>query len=58
MNLYLSGAMNPIVFFPIVNGGVILLSGIAAICVFREKLSKQQWIGLAVGFASIMCLGF
>ncbi len=58
INLYLSGAMNPVIFFPIVNGGVILLSGIAAICVFREKLSIKQWWGLVAGFASIMCLGF
>ena len=58
INLYLSGAMNPVIFFPIVNGGVILLSGIAAIGVFREKLSVKQWLGLATGFASIMCLGF
>ena len=58
INLYLSGAMNPIIFFPIVNGGVILLSGIAAIAVFREKLSVKQWLGLTAGFASIMCLGF
>lgn len=58
INLYLSGAMNPIIFFPIVNGGVILLSGIAAISVFREKLSVKQWWGLVAGFISIMCLGF
>ena len=50
--------MNPVIFFPIVNGGGILLSGIAAIAVFREKLSAKQWIGLATGFVSIMCLGF
>ena len=58
VNLYLSGAMNPIIFFPVVNGGVILLSGIAAIALFREKLSTKQWLGLVTGFASIICLGF
>lgn len=58
INLYLSGAMNPVIFFPVVNGGVILLSGIAAIAVFRERLSLKQWIGLVTGFTSIMCLGF
>ena len=56
INLYLSGAMNPVIFFPIVNVGVILLSGVAAIAVFREKLSMQQWIGLATGFISILLL--
>lgn len=59
INLYLCNpdVMNPIIFFPIVSGGVILLSGLAAITIFREKLSVKQWIGLVTGFASIMLLG-
>lgn len=58
INLYLSGVMNPVIFFPVVNGGVILLSGIAAILIFKEKLSVKQWIGIVTGFVSILCLGF
>ena len=57
INLYLSGAMNPVIFFPIVNGGVIILSSLAAIFVFREKLSKPQIAGLALGMVSVLCLG-
>ena len=57
INLYLSGAMNPVIFFPIVNGGVIVLSSLAAIFVFREKLSKFQLAGLILGTISILCLG-
>lgn len=57
INLYLSGAMPGFIFFPIVNGGVIILSGLAAIFIFREKLSKQQKIGLISGIISVLCLG-
>lgn len=57
INLFLSGAMNPVIFFPIVNGGVIVLSSLAAILIFREKLSKSQLSGLIIGTISILCLG-
>ena len=57
INLYLSGAMNPVIFFPIVNGGVIVLSGLAAILFFKEKLSVKQTIGLILGVAATCLLG-
>ncbi len=57
INLYLSGAMPGIIFFPIVNGGVIILSAVVAILCFREKLPKPQMIGLIAGIVSVLCLG-
>lgn len=57
INLYLSGAMPGYIFFPVINGGVIILSGLVAILIFREKLSKQQKIGLLAGIVSVLCLG-
>lgn len=57
INLYLSGAMESIIFFPIVNGGVIILSGIAAIAIFREKLNKKQILGIITGIISVCLLG-
>lgn len=53
INLYISGAINSVIFFPVVNGGVIVLSGLAAIIFFREKLSVKQTIGLILGIAAI-----
>ena len=52
INLYLSGKMPSVIFFPIVNGGVIVLSGLAAILFFKEKLSVKQTIGLILGIAA------
>ena len=53
INLYLSGAMDKHIFFPIVNGGLIFLSTIAAVIFFRERLSRRQWIGLAIGIVQL-----
>ena len=55
-NLYLSGVMPSVVFFPIVNGGGLVLATLASVVLFREKLSGRQWVGLALGTASVLCL--
>lgn len=57
INLYLSGRMPSVIFFPIVNGGVIILSGLAAILIFRERLSAKQTLGLLTGIVSVCLLG-
>lgn len=53
INLFLSGVMDKHIFFPIVNGGLIFLTTIAAVIFFREKLSRRQWVGLALGIAML-----
>ena len=55
-NLYLSGVMDSAVFFPVVNGGGLILTTLAAVIIFGEKLSKKQWIGVALGIASVIFL--
>ena len=55
-NLYLSGVMDSAVFFPIVNGGGLVLTTLAAVLIFRERLSKKQWVGVAFGIASVVFL--
>ncbi len=57
INLYLSGKLAAVIFFPIVNGGVIVLSGLAAILFFKEKLSAKQSVGLILGIAATCLLG-
>lgn len=56
LNLYLSGVMESAVFFPIVNGGSLLLAVLAALLLYREKLPGRKWAGLAVGIAGIFLL--
>ena len=56
LNLYLSGVMDSAVFFPIVNGGGLILTTITAVVLFKEKLSKKQWLGLIIGIISVIFL--
>lgn len=55
-NLYLSGVMDSAVFFPIVNGGGLVLTTVAAVLLFREKLTKRQWLGVVLGIVSVVFL--
>lgn len=55
-NLYLSGVMPSAVFFPIVNGGGLVLSTLAALLIFKERLTRRQWVGVVIGIASVVFL--
>ena len=56
INLYLSGVVASAVFFPIVNGGGLVLITVASVLFFREKLTPRQWLGLASGLAATLLL--
>ena len=55
-NLYLSGVLPTAIFFPIYNVGILILTTISAIFIFKEKLSLKQWIGVAIGIISVICI--
>ena len=44
--------------FPLVSGGVIVLSGLTSTVLFKEKLSKKEWISVAGAFASTVLFAF
>lgn len=46
-------ALDRSAIMPLTNLGIVLFSSIAAIVVFKEKLSKLNWIGLLLGALSI-----
>ena len=56
INLYLSGVVDSAVFFPIVNGGGLVLITIASLVLFKEKLSAKQWVGMGFGIAATVML--
>lgn len=56
INLYLAGAMDSSVFFPIVNGGGLLLATAAAIVIFRERLNRKRTCGLVIGLVGVALL--
>lgn len=57
LNIYLSGALNAVIFFPAFNGGVILLSTVLSIILLKEKLNLKTSIGILLGVAGICIIG-
>jgi len=56
INMYLAGVIDAIIFYPVVNGASMILTTAAGIILWKEKLSKRQWFGLAAGGVAIFLL--
>ena len=56
LNLRLSGELPSVVFFPVVNGGNLVLTTLLAVLLFKERLTKKQWTGLVIGMISVLLL--
>ena len=57
LNMFLTGVLSALIFFPVFNGMVIILSCLSGRILFKEKLSKKQLTGIIVGMFSIMLIG-
>lgn len=57
INLNLAGTLPKAVFFPVANGGVILLTLLFSVLLFRERITKLQWLGLLFGIAALCLIG-
>ena len=55
INLYLAGVMPKTVFYPVVNGGLIIMTLLSAVIFFHERLNKKQVLGLTAGIIA-MCV--
>lgn len=58
INLYLVGVMDSAVFFPVINGGHLILSTLAGVILFKERLTAKQWVGILCGIAATFFLCF
>lgn len=56
INLFLSGKLDSVIFFPIVNLCPMLVSMLSGMLIFRERLSLRRWAGVAVGILSTVLL--
>lgn len=54
-NIFLSGAMPTILFSPIFNGALILVSFVAGLVLFKEKATAPKIIGFVLGIIAIIC---
>lgn len=53
LNIYTSGQIDAVIFFPGFNGGVVLLSAILSMIFCGEKFSGKQIAGIILGIAGI-----
>ena len=56
VNTTLAGRLPSALFFPTLNIGVILLSTVLGVLVFKEKLTKKDYSVLLLGGAAILLL--
>ena len=57
LNVSLSAIIPSAIFFPVANGGIVILTTIAGALLFREKLNKLQLSGIVVGLIAICITG-
>ena len=53
INLYLAGVMPKVIFYPVVNGGLIIATLLAAVIFFKEKINMKQCIGIVIGVVAM-----
>lgn len=56
LNLLLVAALPGIMFFPLINGGTIMLSAVGSGVFFHEKIIRRTWIGILIGLVAIVLI--
>lgn len=57
VNLILSGSLDTMIYYPVANGGAVLLTILVSIGIFREPLKKNHIFCFIFGTAAILLLG-
>lgn len=58
MNLSLSAIISSAIFFPVSNGSIVMISTLAGWFLFKEKLTKWQFLGIFLGIVAIILSSF
>lgn len=56
VNLTLAGNLDSMIYYPVANGGAMLLTVIISFTVFKEKTTMEKIIGTAIGLIGIIAL--
>ena len=56
VNLILSGKLDSMIYYPIANGGAMLLTVLVSVFVFKERFDKPRILGTIIGLLGILCL--
>ena len=57
LNVFLAGKLAAAIQFPVYNIGSMILTGALGIVLFKERNTRRQLIGFAVGCVSILIIG-
>ena len=57
LNLSLSGKLPSAILFPVYNVGSMLLSSLISSLIYKDKPTRRQGIGFAIGIVAIMIVG-
>ena len=56
INLTLAGGLDSMIYYPVANGGAMLLTVLVSCAVFKEPLDLCKIIGTVIGLGGIVCL--
>ena len=56
VNLTLAGALDSMIYYPVANGGAMILTVIVSLCIFKERANVSKIIGMALGLCGILLL--
>jgi drug/metabolite transporter (DMT)-like permease len=56
VNLTLAGTLDSMIYYPVANGGAMLLTVVVSCLVFREKFDVRKILGVGIGLVGILAL--
>lgn len=56
VNLTLAGALDSMIYYPVANGGAMILTVIVSLCFFKERTTLTKTIGMVLGLCGILLL--
>ena len=56
VNLTLAGKLDSMIYYPIANGGAMLLTVFVSVIIFKERFDKPRVVGTIIGLVGILCL--
>lgn len=56
MNIYLSSVIDSAIFFPTINVGGLILSTVADMGLFKQKIQPLKWLGIGIGIVAVLLI--
>lgn len=56
INLYLSGELSSMIFFPLVNGGAVIMSVFSDTFIFKQPIDKRKCLAVVLGILAIVVI--